>query len=62
MAAGQYRIQELNPFLEWPLHTTAESLEVAPEESKKIARMIDRKTRVLSENGGVLIEMDPLKH
>ena len=61
MAGDQFRIQELNPFLEWHLHTTAGSLEVASKEAKRIARMIGRKTRVLSEDGGVLIEMDPLE-
>ena len=61
MSRYQFRVQELNPFLEWHLHTTARSLEVASEEAKRIARMIGRKTRVLSEDGRVLIEMDPLE-
>ena len=59
MATGQFRVQELNPFMEWHLHTTAMSLEVASEEAKRIARMIGRKTRVLSEVGEVLTEVDP---
>ena len=61
MAGDQFRVQELNPFLEWHLHTTAISLEVASEEAKRIAGMIGRKTRVLTEDGRVLIEMDPLE-
>ena len=61
MSEDQFRVQELNPFLEWHLHTTATSLEVASEEAKRIAGMIGRKTRVLSEDGRVLIEMDPLE-
>ena len=61
MASGQFRVQELNPFLEWHLHTTATSLEVASEEAKRIARMIGRKTRVLSESGSVLFEVDPME-
>ena len=61
MSGDQFRVQVLNPFLEWHLHTTAISLEVASEEAKRIARMIGRKTRVLSEDGRVLIEMDPLE-
>ena len=61
MSGDQFQVQELNPFLEWHLHTTARSLEVASEEAKRIARMIGRKTRVLSEDGRVLIEMDPLE-
>ena len=61
MASGHSRVQELNPFMEWHFHTTATSLEVASEEAKRIARMIGRKTRVLSEDGRVLIEMDPLE-
>ena len=61
MSGDQFRVQELNPFLEWHLHTTARSFEVASEEAKRIARMIGRKTRVLSEDGRVLIEMDPLE-
>ena len=59
MAGDQFRVQELNPFLEWHLHTTATSLEVASEEARRIARMIGRKTRVLSEVGEVLTEVDP---
>ncbi len=59
MAGDQFRVQELNPFLEWHLHTTAESLEVASKEAKRIARMIGRKTRVLSEDGEVLTEVNP---
>ena len=61
MAGGQFRVQELNPFLEWHLHTTATSLEVASEEAKRIARMIGRRTRVLSEDGAVLTQVDPLE-
>ena len=59
MSRGQFRVQELNPFLEWHLHTTATSLEVATNEAKKIARMMGRRTRVLSEVGEVLTEVDP---
>lgn len=59
MARDQFRVEELNPFLEWHLHTTAVSLEVASEEARRIARMIGRKTRVLSEVGEVLTEVDP---
>jgi hypothetical protein len=59
MAGGQYQVQELNPFMEWHLHTTATSLEVATNEAKRIARMIGRRTRVLSEVGEVLTEVDP---
>ena len=61
MTSGQFRVQELNPFLEWHLHTTATSLEIASEEEKRIAGMIGRKTRVLSESGSVLFEMDPME-
>jgi len=61
MQGEQFRVQELNPFLEWHLHTTAASLEIASKEAKRIARMIRRKTRVLSENGIVLNEVDPLE-
>ena len=59
MAGNQFRIQELNPFLEWHLHATTASLEVASEEAKRIAKMIGRKTRVLSEDGEVLTEVNP---
>ena len=59
MAGHQFQIQELNPFLEWHLHATAASLEVASEEAKRIAKMIGRKTRVLSEDGEVLTEVNP---
>ena len=59
MAEEQFRVQELNPFLEWHLHTTATSLEVAAEEAKRIAKMIGRRTRVLNEVGEVLTEVDP---
>ena len=59
MATRQFRVEELNPFLEWHLHTSAASLEVASSEAKRIARMIGRKTRVLSEDRTVLFELDP---
>ena len=59
MSQGQFRIEELNPFMEWHLDTTAVSLEVASEEAKRIAKMIGRKTRVLDEKVAVLAEMDP---
>ena len=59
MAGNRFQIQELNPFLEWHLHATAASLEVASEEAKRIAKMIGRKTRVLSEDGEVLTEVNP---
>ena len=61
MSRGQFLVQELNPFLEWHLHATATSLEVASEEAKRIARMIGRRTRVLSEDGAVLTQVDPLE-
>ena len=61
MAGGQFRVEELNPFLEWHLHTTAASLEFASAEATRIARMIDRETRVLSEDGSVLFEVDPME-
>ena len=54
MSGEQFQVEELNPFLEWHLHTTATSLEVASAEANKIARMIGRKTRVLDEVGSVL--------
>ena len=59
MAGDQFRVQELNPFMEWHLHASASSLEVASAEAKRIAKMIGRKTRVLGENGAVLTEVDP---
>ena len=59
MAVDQFRVEELNPFLEWHLHSTATSLEIAFEEAKSIAKMIGRKTRVLSEDGEVLTEVNP---
>ena len=61
MSGEQFLVQELNPFLEWHLHTTAASLEIASKEAKRIARMIGRKTRVLNGVGAVLMEVDPLK-
>ena len=61
MASGQFRVQELNPFMEWHLQTTATSLEVASEEAKRIARMIGRRTRVLNEDGTVLTEVNQRK-
>ena len=61
MAGDQFRVQELNPFLEWHLHASAKSLEVASEEAKRIARMIGRRTRVLGKDGEVLHEVDPPK-
>ena len=60
MRRGQFRVEELNPFMEWHLHTTEASLEVASKSAKRIARVIRRKTRVLSEDGTVLTQVDPL--
>ena len=60
MSGEQFLVQELNPFLEWHLHTTAASLEIASKEAKRIALMIGRKTRVLNGVGAVLMEIDPL--
>jgi hypothetical protein len=59
MSERELRVEELNPFLEWHLHTTETSLEVASESAKRIARLIGRKTRVLSKDGAVLFEVDP---
>ena len=59
MAERQFRVEELNPFLEWHFHTSAASLEVASAEAKRIARMIGRKTRVVNEEGEVLTEGEP---
>jgi len=61
MAGEQFRIQELNPFMEWHLHTTEASLEIASKEAERISRMIGRKTRVLTREGEVLMEVDPWK-
>ena len=44
MQGEQSLVQELNPFWEWHLHTTAGSLEVAYAEAKRVGR----KTRVLN--------------
>ena len=59
MSQGQFRIEELNPFMEWHLHTTAASLESASESAREIAVEIGRRTRVLGEEGEVLLEVDP---
>ena len=61
MAEVRFRVQELNPFMEWHLHASALSLEVASDEAKRIAWMIGRKTRVLGEDGEVLYEVGPPK-
>ena len=61
MAGGQFRVEELNPFLEWHLHATAMSLETASSEATRITRMIGRKTRVLSADGAVLFVVDVTK-
>ena len=54
MTRGQFRVEELNPFMEWHLHTTAETLDVAYKSAEEIARKIGRQTRVLSEEGKVV--------
>ena len=61
MAGDQFRVQELNPLMEWHLHVSAPSFEVTSKEANRIARMIGRKTRVLHEDGEVLHEVDPPK-
>ena len=58
MSERQFRVEELNPFLEWHLHTTEASLELAAESATRIARMIGRKTRVLSKDGAVLFVVE----
>ena len=40
--------------MEWHLHATAESLDVAYKSAEEIARKIGRQTRVLSEEGKVV--------
>ena len=55
----QFRVEVLNPFMEWHLYTHEASLEVARESSKRIASLIGRKTRVLNEAGVFLAELDP---
>ena len=57
MTGELFRVEELNPFLEWHLHTTAASLELASAEATRIGR----ETRVLSEGGSVLFEVDPME-
>ena len=55
----QFRVEELNPFMEWHLHTNEASLVVACESAKRIASLIGRKTRVVNEAGAVVAEVDP---
>ena len=55
----QFRVEELNSFMEWHPHTTETSLKMARESAKKFARRIGRKTRVLNAEGEVLTEVDP---
>ena len=59
MAGWQFRVQEPKPFMEWHLHIIETSLEVASASAMRISRMIGRKTRVISEDGAVLFEVDP---
>ena len=54
MTRGQFRVEELNPFMEWHLHATAESLDIAYKSAEQIAKKIGRQTRVLSEEGTVV--------
>ncbi len=61
MGEGRFRDEELNPFMEWHLHTTEASLEVATTSAKRIARVIGRRTRVLSEDGVLVTQVDPLE-
>ena len=56
MAEEEFRVEEINPFLEWHLHAITMSLETALVKATRIARMIGRETRVLSEDGSVLLE------
>ena len=59
MAGEQSQVEELNPFMEWHLHTTEASLEVASKKAKRISKRIGRKTRVRNEEGEVLTEVNP---
>ena len=56
---GEFRVEELNPFMEWHLHTTAESLEGASEAAREIAKKIGRRTQVLSIEGNMIDLFDP---
>ena len=51
---GQFRVEDLNPFMERHLHATVESLDVAYKSAEEIAKKIGRQNRVLSEKGGVV--------
>ena len=59
MSRGQFRVEELNPFMEWHLHTTAESSEGASKAARTIAKKIGRRTRVSSVEGTVFDLFDP---
>ena len=50
MPGDQFLVQELNPFMEWHLHASAHSLEVASIEAHRIARIIGRKTHALEKS------------
>ena len=49
-----YRIEELNPFLEWHHHGTANGLEDAMLWAKTLNQQIGRSVRVLNGKGDVL--------
>ena len=59
MSGEQFRVEELNPFMEWHLHTIEGSPEVASEAAREIAQKIGRRTRVLDPEGSVISEIDP---
>ena len=55
----QFRVEELNSFMEWHHHAKAESLGDASKAAMEISQKIGRRTRVISVEGKVYDHFDP---
>ena len=59
MTQGQFRVEELNPFMEWHHHAKPESLGCASKAAMEISQKIGRRTRVISIEGNMFDLFDP---
>ena len=56
---GQFRVEELNPFMEWHHHAKAGSLGGASKAAMEISQKIGRRTRVISIEENMFDLFDP---
>ena len=59
MRDSEFKIEELNPFLEWHLHGSATSQEHALHRAQDICRQIGRPVRILTATNKLVAQFDP---